>query len=182
MTDYQRKNLCFTLKSEINHVSALWAGTNTTVKEGCAWMTDWRCKRHKYRLTEWSSVRAWVCVGVCGSQQLQMKLAIKLSPLAGVCSRDSRSDSDCADAFDSPEPAPGCCKRGDRCRPSPLLIPQLIHSLHTLPSLHYHSGPPWQGGGVHLPVKLGGGWRGWRSLLDRVPGYPRWCAAGRWIG
>lgn len=74
-----------------NKTCKLWAITDATGRESCAWLTNWRRERHR-QLAHWAVICECVTVCVRGSQQLQMKLAIKLSPLAAVCSRDSRSD------------------------------------------------------------------------------------------
>lgn len=116
-------------------------------------------------LTEQSSVsvcvRLCLCECVCGFSAAPNEISHQAESFSGsLHPRLKVRLADSADAFYSPEPAPSCQMRGYHCPPTPLLIPAPIHPLHTLPSLHYHPGPPWQGS-VHLPVKLGGGRRGW---------------------
>lgn len=164
------------LQREFKKPSKLWAGRNATGRESCARLTDWRRERHR-QLAHWAVI-CW-CVCAC------VRSLARFSAAPNEISHQAKSFSsslqkrlkvrltDSADAFYSPLPALGCQMRGYRCPPTPLFIPTLIHPLHTLPSLHYYSGPPWQES-VHLPVKLVGG--------RRMPGYPCWRAAGRWIG
>ena len=102
-----------------------------------------------------------VCVCMCGFSAAPNEISHQAESFSGSLQpRLKVRLADSADVFYSLEPAPSCRMRGYRCPPTPLLIPTPIHPVHTLPSLHYHPGPPWQGG-VHLPVKLGGGRRGW---------------------
>ncbi len=148
-----------------NQASKLWAGTDATGNWKLC-MADW-LKTWETQAAGSLSSHLWVCVCVC------VCVCVWFSAAPNEISRQAESFSsslqqrlkvrlaDSADAFYSPQPAPSCRMRGYRCPPTPLLISTPIHPLHTLPSLHYHPGPPWQGS-VHLPVKLGGGRRGWR--------------------
>lgn len=152
------ESLLFSLLSE--EVERTRAGMHAASRDSCAWMTD--CSRERHRqLARWAVICVCVCVREINeishqaesfSSSLQKRLKVR------------RAVS--ADAFYSLA-GHQAARRGVSAAHQ--LIPSPIHPLaHTLPSIYYHPGPPWQEE-VHLPGKLGGEMRGdgpcWSSYI-----------------